>query len=240
MKEYWEHLKWDSDFFGFSVARITAAADVRLLTVLLEDLKAKRYRLVYWNIPAANGLMSGAADSLGGRVVGAKVTYFADLPAIRAAFCSRACIIMPYERTEPDRDLITLALQSGEFSRFKLDPLFPSKLYDKLYTAWITRYVRKEIGWGVLVAKDGDLTMGMVALGDKNGRGDVGLLAVAPQASGKGVGKALMAAAGASFEAKGYDKVQVVTQRANRRACRLYEVCGYKVEKIDDVVHFWL
>lgn len=78
--------------------------------------------------------------------------------------CRRGCLdgsvsIVPYTAAAPDSELLSLALNSGEFSRFKLDPLFSAELFEKLYTRWITRSVRKEIAWQVLVAKEGCSTL---------------------------------------------------------------------------------
>jgi hypothetical protein len=33
---------------------------------------------------------------------------------------------------------------------------------------------------------------------------------------------------------------RVVTQGANHRACALYEACGYRLERAENVYHFWL
>jgi dTDP-4-amino-4,6-dideoxy-D-galactose acyltransferase len=92
----------------------------------------------------------------------------------------------------------------------------------------------------VLVAKEGRATLGMVTLGEKEKRGDIGLVAVSPEARGKRIGRLLVAAAERGFSARGYSLAQVVTQCVNKSACRLYEACGYRVEKIESVLHFWL
>ena len=42
------------------------------------------------------------------------------------------------------------------------------------------------------------------------------------------------------FIDQGCQECQVVTQRANRRSCRLYARCGYRVEQVQRFYHFWL
>jgi dTDP-4-amino-4,6-dideoxy-D-galactose acyltransferase len=80
----------------------------------------------------------------------------------------------------------------------------------------------------------------MATLGDKNERGDIGLLAVAADKRGQGLGIQIVNGALQEFKAKGYELAQVVTQQDNIPACRLYERCGFTVEKVENFYHFWL
>ena len=241
MEECFAKLEWDSDFFGFDVARITRLdLDASQLASALQELNGKRYRLVYWNIPIENQPLVEMAKSLGGFMADEKVTYIRELSNLSERLPDGAISVSPYTAEAPDPALLSLALNSGDFSRFKLDPLFPAKLAEKLYICWITRSVRKEIAWQVLVAKEGRSMLGMITLGEKDTRGNIGLAAVSPAAKGRRIGRLLLAAADRSFSARGYSLAQVVTQRANKSACRLYEASGYRVEKIENVLHFWL
>lgn len=80
----------------------------------------------------------------------------------------------------------------------------------------------------------------MVTLGVKNGRGDIGLFAVDPSMRRRNLGVALVRAAQEWTRRKGLRFAQVVTQGKNIAACRLYEKCGYRIEKVDFFYHFWL
>jgi len=241
MEKYWIKLEWDSEFFGFNVARIIRLdLDAGQLAAVLRELKRRRYRLVYWNIPAGNQPLVDIALRLGGFIADEKTTYVKDLANIPAGHSDGPFSVIPYTKASLEPALLSLALSSGEFSRFKLDPLFPTELFEKLYTCWVIRSVRKEIARQVLVAKEGSATIGMISLGEKEGRGDIGLVAVCPEARGKRIGQQLVAAADHSFFVSGYTLAQVVTQRVNKSACGLYEGCGYRVEKIENVLHFWL
>jgi len=88
--------------------------------------------------------------------------------------------------------------------------------------------------------KDAEDVLGVVTLGAKEKRGVVGLLGVAPKFRGMGIGTILMSAAEKCFAEHGYTDVQIVTQRINTAACRLYESCEYQIESIDNIFHFWL
>jgi dTDP-4-amino-4,6-dideoxy-D-galactose acyltransferase len=80
----------------------------------------------------------------------------------------------------------------------------------------------------------------MVTVGEKQGRGDIGLLAVAAGMQGSNVGVSLVRAAREWARRKGYRLAQVVTQGENVPACRLYEKCGYAIDKVEHFYHFWI
>jgi dTDP-4-amino-4,6-dideoxy-D-galactose acyltransferase len=241
MENKYVRLQWDSDFFGFEVARITRFdIDAPCLSLILRELKTNNYRMVYWYVPSGHQMATRVAQMHGGLLADEKVTYVKELTCTTLASRSSSYSTIPYLYEEPEPALINLALESGEYSRFRLDPLFPAELFEKLYSCWITRAVRKENAWEVLVVKDKVNILGLISLGSKDERGDIGLLAVSSQARRKGIGGTLVADAERCFVERGYAVAQVVTQRANTAACKLYETCGYRVEKIDNIFHFWL
>ena len=80
----------------------------------------------------------------------------------------------------------------------------------------------------------------MVTLGNKNGKGDIGLLAVGADYRGRNYGRILVQAAQKWFLTNGYQEGQVITQGDNYPAYHLYEKCGYSVEKVEYFYHFWL
>lgn len=148
--------------------------------------------------------------------------------------------IISYTQKNVTPALLELAWESGIYSRFNVDPNFKSNEYKHLYKTWIEKSVNKEIAKDVLVYMDEDIISGMITLGEKNKRGDIGLLAVSNVARGKGIGKKLMIAAENYFKEKGYDQLQVVTQGANKAALNLYQSCGYHIDDRTYFYHFWL
>ncbi|MDH5189734.1 MAG: GNAT family N-acetyltransferase [Gammaproteobacteria bacterium] len=241
MRNNYSRLDWDSNFFGFDVARITVTdIDETGLMEMLDELKFKNYRMAYWDIPIDKQETIRIAHACGGFLACEKVTYFKRLDNEIDAFSALPYIATPYTDVEPSPELISLGIQSGKYSRFRIDPSFPDDMCDKLYKCWLIRSVHKEIAWKVLVVKEDDNLLGMITLGLKNDRGDIGLLAVSSKARGKGIGKCLVMEAGKFFFEHRYINTQIVTQRANMAACRLYESCGYHIERTDNVFHFWL
>jgi len=241
MEQSFIHLEWDTKFFGFGVARIMRnELDEAELSKTLEMLRDNNYRLVYWQIPISKHESSLIAQVHGGFLADEKITYVQELIGISDLRRTSEYTAFPYSGRTPDAALIKLALRSGEYSRFRFDPKFPRELCDRLFTCWITRSVSKEIAWEVLVIKEQNELLGLVTLGAKGERADIGLVAVVEQARRKGIGRALVTDANRHFAKRGYTQVQVVTQRSNLGACCLYESCGYKIDKIENVFHFWL
>jgi dTDP-4-amino-4,6-dideoxy-D-galactose acyltransferase len=100
--------------------------------------------------------------------------------------------------------------------------------------------VNRKIAMEVLVYDMNKTIAGVVTLGEKQLRADIGLIAVDDLYRGKGIGTSLMLSAESWFASHtNFDLIQVVTQGANIAARSLYERCGYSVEKIEYVYHFW-
>lgn len=231
-------LDWDSEFFGFPIARIM---DSRLgaegLANILSELTLRRFRLAYWF--AERTPEPALLNRFRGLLVDRRVTFVVALDS-RQFTRSPVGDVEPYSYRDSLLDLIDLAVQGGKHSRFALDPSFPRKTFLRLYRAWMVRSVQKEIASEVLLIRDLGRVAGMVTLGDKDGRGDIGLMAVGQPYRGRGYGESLVRSAQIWFVENGYKHGQVVTQERNRPACKLYRKCGYQVERLEYVYHFWL
>lgn len=233
-------LAWDSAHFGFPVARLSAAATPAGLADALGALRAAEYRLAYWAVPTGDAARVEAGLRRGGHLADEKLTYVRALEGGEPSPPQARFALEPFAGVRPDAALVSLAILSGAHSRFRRDPAFPAALADLLYTRWIERSVSGDIADEVLVARDGGETLGMITLGRAGPRGDIGLVAVSPEAQGKGLGRLLVAEAGRRFAAAGCTAAQVVTQGVNAPARRLYESCGYAIERSETVFHFWL
>ena len=232
-------LNWDTDFFGVTVARITEPVlnELEVSDILLE-LKAKGVHLVYW--PSSCELKGEFVKRFGGRLVDNKMTFAMDLRRLSSDEFISTDIVEAYTQSMPIRDIEGLAIQSGEYSRFGVDHNIPREKFAALYKIWINRSLRKEIAEEVLVIREGDRVVGMVTLGNKNGRGDIGLIAVDKNYRGKKFGEKLVRAAQKWFVKNGYEYGQVVTQGMNIPACNLYKKCGYSIQTVEYYYHFWL
>jgi dTDP-4-amino-4,6-dideoxy-D-galactose acyltransferase len=234
----YKKLEWDSQTFGIPTATINVTdLPEGALGAVLSEIKTEGFRLVYF--PAQKPLSDICLlRSFDGMLADEKLTFVKKLDS--AYDIAEDPHIHSYALPFVSEDLLQLALDSGLYSRFKVDPHFVHNEYQKLYRIWIEKSVRKEIAQEILVYEDQDRILGMVTLGEKNGRGDIGLVAVSGLARGQGIGKKMMAAAEAYFRKKGYQEIQVVTQGINEAAVKLYTGSGFHLDKKLYYYHFWL
>jgi dTDP-4-amino-4,6-dideoxy-D-galactose acyltransferase len=240
-------LAWDSDHFGFPVAQITEPC---LPQALLENaLLAARRRgvhLVYWPAHPQQTQPAALLRHFGGLLVDQKVTYQATLAgpvADGSSSLARELMVGEYPKGRATSALVDLAVAAGAYSRFRVDPRLPTATYVSLYEMWMQRSTSHELADTVLVALRRDnpeVLVGMVTVSAKGHIGHIGLIAVAPAVRGHGVGLKLLEAAHAWMLGHDAAQARVVTQLANRPACRLYERAGYRAVDVKHVYHFWI
>lgn len=240
MKTY-RILNWDSNFFGFKVATIVPNRIIYSdLKQILKRLKEKKVSLVYWCSDPKSRNSQIAAKELGGFLVDFKITYEINLNTYDDQGSFENLGVEKYSKSTPNKDLENLAIQSGLYSRFRVDPNFTQDHFESLYKTWIRNSINKKIADEVLVMnKDGSIN-GMITVMNKNGKGMIGLMAVDSRVRAKGLGTILINAAKSWFISRGCQRGMVVTQRKNKAACKLYEKCGFYVRKVENFYHFWL
>jgi ribosomal protein S18 acetylase RimI-like enzyme len=121
---------------------------------------------------------------------------------------------------------------SFRFSRFHIDPGFSPGAGNRIKEAWAENFFRGVRGDRMLVAEESGNLAGFILLLEKLEGVVVDLIAVDPAFQGKGVGTALLLGA----ETKGR-RISAGTQQANLASCRLYQKCGYTIEKSECVFH---
>jgi dTDP-4-amino-4,6-dideoxy-D-galactose acyltransferase len=233
-------LPFDSKLFGYRVARLDRDLSPKKLGTALSRLRGEHVKLVYWFVDPKDEVKSRAAAANEGKMVDEKVTYVITLDS-RSVERKGDLSLISYGKKEPDEELTTLALQSGQFSRFRIDKHFTHNEYEKLYTTWVRRSVARLIATDVLVCVDADRGIfGFVTMEMKGGMGSIGLLVVDERSRGKSIGKALVEAVLARFKKLGHRRVFVTTQKKNVIACKFYEKLGFVLYKQENVYHFWL
>ncbi|HEY7429004.1 MAG TPA: GNAT family N-acetyltransferase [Gemmataceae bacterium] len=237
-------LKWDSEHFGFPVARLETVSDARLAFELLRQARRRNIVLVYGQLDAAKEFPGDLLAEFAGRLVDWKVTYhsaFARPAGMDRVSVPRGVCIREYTARTTCSQLRSLAIAASEYSRFRTDPSFPLDKLISMYTTWIARSVQRQAADTVLVAQSeatGEL-LGMVTIAIQAGTGIIGLLSVAVAARGQRIGSALIAAAHTWLAERELNQCRVTTQQDNVPACRLYESCGYTCQEVVQVYHFW-
>jgi dTDP-4-amino-4,6-dideoxy-D-galactose acyltransferase len=231
------HKKWDSDFFGFAVADIIGTGDTEEITKVYSKLKRNKYKLAYWKVPHDDAILNASAEKLDIQLIDTRVTFIKD---INDAPLNSFLSIQKYEgKINPK--LISLALQSGEYSRFKIDQNFPAKTFEKLYTTWITKAVEEKYVKEIFVSKHGEKLTGFVTVDQIHAeRAEIDQIAVDKMYRGKSIGKELIHAAESWSYKNNYKQLQVATQKRNVSACKFYLACRFVIEKEENIYHLWL
>ena len=233
-------LAWDSNYLGYGVARLEAenlAPDE--LSRLVAEARAAGLRLLYLVAAPADARSNASAREGGAWLADRKVTFAMPVaPGEQAEVVGP--VIQPTTTWTPQ--LESLALQSGEYSRFRLDTHFEPTVFTGLYQRWLRNSLSHEIAREVLVydAENTGSAQGLLTLGLKNGRADIGLLAVDAAARGQRIGQQLVAAARQRTAAWGLAELQVVTQLDNEPACGFYRRCGFREWQVEHIYHLRL
>jgi dTDP-4-amino-4,6-dideoxy-D-galactose acyltransferase len=231
-----EPLEWDSHFFGYPVAKISLDQDgSNHLENLFQQLESNKVRLTYFFVPPAEQELSSRLIEKGSALVDQKAVY-SKATEKHTLFTNN---IIEFEGTEINERLTELVLMAGIFSRFRLDENFTNKEYERLYTEWLSKSIKKTIAFKTLVAKKGSELIGITTLGEKSNHADIGLVAVDGKYKGQGIGYNLIQTADDVAFDMGFKEIKVVTQLKNIGACRLYEKCNFRIECITNIYHYW-
>lgn len=234
-----EYLSWDSEFFGFRVARATDAGGMDVERVLGWCVQ-NAIEWLYILVPAGNtettvrlerescNLMDIRLElGLGRGVAGDKRGKWTE------------GVIRLWEERDI-KPLRSIAGQAHIASRFYHDPRVPFGKASALYEVWIEKSCTGGLADVVLVADMGGRACGYVTGKlDGNGSGYIGLVGVAPHAQGRGVGRGLVSAAVNWLQAEGCDDIRVVTQGRNVVAQRVYQSFGFQTTSVHLWYHRW-
>lgn len=225
-------LSWDSDFFGYPVGEMALKPNDRFDLKRFLQVK-KEYKLVYITTQKPldlKGVDFHHADT--------KVLYIKHLPAIQVPL-PKPCL--PIDNPDAHKpQLMELVLESGRYSRFKTDPRFINREYDKIYHTWMEAAIDGTFGKAILVCRTEQAINGFVLVIETDEMtASMWLMAVDPAKRGLGIGKALLASAEAFAIEKGYTEMQVITQLANTEARTLFERSGYRLAELSYTYHYW-
>ncbi len=239
MSDMFRYLEWDSAFFGFKTAAFTSGRyTFDELDKTIRLMNQGNYTLAYLFADPDDSETNKSAKELGGVPVDEKVTFGMELLHIPVAGIGPE--ILSYPQGLPEPALVKLAIESGEYSRFRTDKRFPEGSFEELYTQWITNSTTHRIATEVFVYRIKGEIRGMITLGMKDRRGIIGLIAVDEAAKGHGLGKKLVGSAVNYCRQNSLEELQVLTQRANRPACNFYSTLGFRIIGISRVYHFWM
>lgn len=132
-------------------------------------------------------------------------------------------------------DLLTLAYTSGHDSRFLKDPFFGETAFKKLYKRWIDNAIN-DTNTSVFVYIENNQLLGFVTCTQHEEYAVIGLIAVADNAQGKGIGGKLIEAVETKLKVDSL--LYVSTQKTNKQACDFYQRKGFIVNSIKYIYHY--
>ena len=235
-----QYLNWDSDFFGFRIARITVN---RLSQKDLEGVKKwcdlNSIVCLYFLCDSNDAATVEIAQDNQFRLVDIRLTLEKQISNIPIE--ENTIIQAVVRRSELD-DVSTLraiARVCHHDSRFYYDSNFPSFRCDELYEKWIEKSCN---GYAdvVLIAEFQGRPVGYITciLLDQ-AKGQIGLFGVDPRLHNKGLGQKLLNESLRWFVQQEVRQVTVVTQGRNLRAQRLYMNCGFLTCSLQLWYHHW-
>jgi dTDP-4-amino-4,6-dideoxy-D-galactose acyltransferase len=231
-----ELLPWDSDLFGYPVARLNPEVLAPGRTPeALRTLRQEGVRLAYGIVPWEAAIARGELEALGAPMVDHKVRFRKTIQ-VDPGFPEG---VDRWETPECPMEMEALALASGHLSRFRVDPKVPPHVFPTLYLTWIRRSVAGEIAQAVLVTRDGEALTGLTTLALDGRRAEIGLMVIDGKHRGQRLGSRLMKAAEAWAVAQGAEVIEVVTQGTNVGACALYRAAGFHLAVEQAVYHVW-
>jgi dTDP-4-amino-4,6-dideoxy-D-galactose acyltransferase len=227
-----QHLEWDSEFWGIKTGRLDLKEEFFIPANL------KEFEFIY--IFSDRILNEGELSQFNGQIhLADEKRVYLKMLTRKTGLPNSNIISFSAERAIPQQ-LYDLAIQSGHYSRFYLDPNLPAEGFEKLYCTWLERSVSRAIAEEVYFYETENVIRGFITLGLKNARPDIGLVAVDAESRSMGIGTYLLEAS--EFWAFNHVKekyIQVVTQAANKGACNFYERNGYSVDTLTYIYHYW-
>lgn len=228
-------LSWDSEFFGYPVARLSnTRVDAALLDEAFGWCRQQGVRCLYYLADAADAPSLHAAQGAGMLFVDVRITLARQLPHLLPS--TRLAHSLRRARPEDQHHLLALAPALADVSRFGRDPHFGRKKATALYEKWL----QKETAVTFIAETAATPLAGAIACDiAASNIGIISLLATHPQAKGQGVGNTLCVAGLHWMAAQNCTTAQVVTQGHNIPSQRLYQRNGFRTKSTEFWFHKW-
>ena len=238
-----ELLKWDTDFFGFRIARVRGDS-------LSEDLvkgidswcRQEKIRCLYFLSRADDPETTRLAEDNGFRMVDIRVTLSLRIPGERREIEKRrrSEATIRHACSQDTSGLLRIAGNSFYDTRFYFDANFPRHLVDSLYEIWVQRSLDSHDD-AVLVAElDGSpVGFGLCRMDAEPGVGILCLTAVSEEVRGRGIGQDLINGGLDWFSGRGVNEVYAVNQGRNVDMLRLNQHCGILIREVQIWYHKW-
>ncbi len=228
-----EPLRWDSDFWGVSAARIHVE-DAHQLDSAAIACRANGVQWASLLVPAERFDLLNAAVRSGYDIV--DVRYTLEAPVQDPA----AAVEVQLADASDAAALADIARQAFVTSRFFQDPRLPDRRCQDFYETWLRNSLSGELADAVVVARSEGRAAGFMTVRREAEDGSViPLVAVAPTHHRRGLGRQLLEATMSWASREGCSSIRVVTQLTNTSAIALYNACGFRLVDAGVWLHRW-
>jgi len=229
-----ELLRWDSEHFGFPVARVCGPTGPTRISRAVDAAESRGVRCLTALVRADRVDVITTAEDLGFRCYDVRtdldrqIDGSHDMPTDKGLRLATASDLLHLE---------PIARERFSATRFVSDPHFSTELARSLYVEWLRRGHRDE--GRRLITTSGLDGFVVCHLDGESGVGTIELIAVSAGAEGTGLGARLLHGAEALFVDAGFERAHVVTQGRNLSAQRLYQRHGYRTGDVSLWLHRW-
>ena len=234
MKQFYECLEWDTNFFGFPVVR------------LQNDILTPESADGFFKEINDNGISLAYYSSKTPLEVSAPELYDIQYIVKRFPLIKMNIKKTPnhpkislYNREFPEDELIKLGQLAGRQGRFGRDKYITTEQCDEIFKNWVINSVNKKMATHVLVYREKNKVVGFCTVDIRGVIGYSPLFAVERSHEGKGVSFALMRAAENIFLDNGCDRAAGGTQELNKKALKVYERFGLIPQEPEYIYHLW-
>lgn len=224
-------LQWDSDHYGFPIARISCSHLVPESISAIDQWCAENAIRCLYFLASSDDYESVCAATTGNFILAdTRVSYVLELVgrSSKPPVCTSHSLYIRRQHSCDIDILCSIASRSYLHSRFCFDEHFPHARACQLYVEWIRKSCEHS-GAVVFVAEQKNRIVGYIAcnVDTSTNTGNIALMAVDNSARGAGVGHSLVETACEWFVTQSMTCVNVVTQGRNIPAQRLYQRCGF-------------
>ena len=238
MKNKYEILEWDSTFFGLKVAKVNPFDSIEEFDCIREDLKSNQIELAYV-FSEPNSKMDGILKQVNVFLADEKVTFSYKIDEISDNLDDS--FIEEYQDAIVTDKMLDIAIQTSEYSRFRVDVNFKNEEFKKLYFQWIKNAVEDKDTGKLFIYQESNVMKGLIYLKEINDKiGSISLIGVDEGYRGEQIGTKLIDQSVLYFSKLGKKEVHVVTQKANILACNFYTKNGFEIKDTVNVYHLWV
>lgn len=231
----------EQERFGIKVARATVLG-VDALASVLESCRDNEVALLIARCLTSDLEVAHAMEREGFLLMDTLVYYARDLVGAPIPSQTGDVVVRPLRPGEQDSvTSLAAAAFRGYSSHYHADKRLDPAKCDQAYVSWAYRScVSRDVADAVLVATLRDEILGFLTLRLSNpGEGEGILVAVAPQAQGRGISSALMIQGMKWCMAQGATRMLISTQITNLSSQRVWTRLGFEVSRAYHTFHKW-